>query len=201
MNIKITLTDFVDFVLLSGRKKLNKVREIKGRKGYEPMTDYYKVIRDKIVYVLKNDKPITDIEKIIHTTSDVKKRGNFKSIYDGFKKFIGRKEIEFIEPPKDKFIYKELSMSLNPEIGLMIKGIPHVIKLYFKKDKIEKDKIHSIISLMESELKDDVEKDTEFAVLDINQSKLFYKDKRVLDYMPLIEGEAESFIKMWKTIK
>jgi hypothetical protein len=201
MNIKITLTDFVDFVLLSGGKKLKKVREIKERGGYDPKTDYYRIVRDKIINTHMYDKPIVEIDKAVNLTSDDSKRKNYKLIIEGYKKFLGKKKVDYFDPPKEKYNYKELSMTLNPELGLKIKGIPHVLKLYFKKDKIEKDKIHSIICLMETQLKNLVDEKAEFAVLDIQKSKLYYKDKRIIDYMPLISGEADSFITMWNKIK
>jgi type I restriction enzyme S subunit len=201
MNIKITLTDFVDFVLLSGGKKLSKVREVKKRGGYDSKTDYYKIIREKIIGTLKYNKPISEINKAINLTTDDSKKKNYKLIIDGYKKFLGKKNLVYFEPPKNKYNYKELTLTLNPELGLIIKDVPHVIKLYFKKDKIEKDKIHSIICLMETQLKDMVDSNTKFTVLDIQKSKLYYKDKRKVDFMPLILGEADSFITMWNRIK
>ena len=48
--IKISLTDFVDFVSKSGTSKLTKVKQIKGRRSYHPAFDFWKLMRDEIFH-------------------------------------------------------------------------------------------------------------------------------------------------------
>lgn len=61
--MKISLTDFVDFVALTGGRKLSKVREIKERGAYHPKTDYYKGIREAIIALHSTSGGIESIEK------------------------------------------------------------------------------------------------------------------------------------------
>ncbi|MBS1495084.1 MAG: hypothetical protein JST55_16380 [Bacteroidetes bacterium] len=198
--MKISLTDFVDFIALSGGKRLTKVKQIRERGKYDPKTDFYKRIRDGIIQNQKNSKDTGELDKIVATVTDKKKKDNYTAVLNGYKKFMGKKKFESFDVPKKNWSYKELNMKLNPELGLIIKGEPHIVKLYFKKDKIEKDKVNSIICFMENELSSMLREKSKFCVLDITNSRIHYRDKRRIDFMPLIMGEADSFITIWNNL-
>ena len=57
--IDTTLTEFVDFVSKAGTPKLTVVRKVKQRhaEGYDPQTDFYKIIREGIVLMHRLNKP------------------------------------------------------------------------------------------------------------------------------------------------
>lgn len=196
----ITLTDFVDFVSLTGSKKLNKVREIKERDEYHPKTDYYKSMRDGIKDMHVKKTGSNRIENMISFVEDESKKKSFESILKGYLKFLGRKKIEYFKPPKKNWKHNELNLRLNPELGLLINDVPHILKLHFKKNKIEREKVNSIVCFMENEFNTGIPKKCQFCVLDVPNSKIFYKDKRLRDYMPLIYGEADAFISMWNRV-
>lgn len=198
--MKISLTDFVDFVALTGGRKLSKVREIKERGAYHPKTDYYKGIREAIIALHSTNGGIEGIGNVVRGITDNSKKKNYQSIFSGYSKFLGRKNLEYFDPPRKEWSHNELNITLNPELGLIIKDKPHVIKLYFKKSKIEKEKVNSIICFLETELLQRCDESHLFTVLDVPSSKLHYKDKRGRDFMPLIYGEAESFAAMWKRV-
>ncbi|WP_164879142.1 hypothetical protein [Flavobacterium cerinum] len=41
-SIKISLTDFLDFINRSGGTKMTKVKQVKNRAKYHPASDFYK---------------------------------------------------------------------------------------------------------------------------------------------------------------
>ena len=132
---------------------------------------------------------------------DEKKKGRYQSAIDGYKRFIGRKNIEWFEPPKALWRREGLRVSINPELGLNINAKKHVIKLYFKKERLSKRKIDVILEMMEQSLRRQLKQTTKVAVLDVTNSKLFSLSGRELDLEPLLIGEASSFVAIWNRIK
>lgn len=198
--MKISLTDFVDFVALTGGRKLSKVKEIKERGAYHPKTDYYKAIRDAIIAFHTSNGDMQNIGNSIKGIADNSKKKNYQSIFNGYSKFLGKKELEYFNPPRKEWSHNELNIMLNPELGLIIKDTPHVVKLYFKKSTIERERVNSIICFLETELLEACDENHIFTVLDVPNSKLYFRDKRKRNFMPLIYGEAESFVAMWKRL-
>ncbi|WP_431242556.1 hypothetical protein ACQ9BO_22455 [Flavobacterium sp. P21] len=94
----------------------------------------------------------------------------------------------------------DLDIKINPELGLSFDNKFYVIKLFLKADKISKDKLSQILSLMESQLRKETGDEIIFAVLDVKNSKLYENTKGDYTYLPLLEGEAKSFESIWKAI-
>lgn len=49
----------------------------------------------------------------------------------GYKKWLGRKALSWMEPPQGTWTHGELTVKVRPELMLGINGCPHLIKLYF----------------------------------------------------------------------
>ena len=104
--IKISLTDFVDFVISSGTPKLTKVRQLKRRGEYRPAFDYWKNLRDEIIDFHKrnmNDK--SRLDEVLESVVDEKKIGGYKECLRGYKRFIGKKKYK--EKVKKKLFLKD----------------------------------------------------------------------------------------------
>lgn len=91
-------------------------------------------------------------------------------------------------------------MRVNPELGLEFDGKFYVIKLYLKSEKLSKDKITQILTLLESQLREKLEKEVKVAVLDVKNGKLFIKEDDDISLLPLLDGEARSFEAIWKGV-
>ncbi|MCW4469097.1 hypothetical protein OGH69_08990 [Flavobacterium sp. MFBS3-15] len=198
--MKISLTDFLDFVNKSGSSKMTKVRQVKNRDDYHPSSDFYKPIRDGIVQNHQEDGGKAKLEEILEFLSDKKKIDNYPTAIKGYQKFWGRKKLKWFEPPFDHWKVGDLDIKINPEVGLLIDGVSYVIKLYFKADKLTKDKIGQILSLMENQLRTHVDDNVIFAVLDVRNAKMHENIIGDLTFLPLLEGEARSFEIIWKAI-
>lgn len=125
---------------------------------------------------------------------------NYPVSIEGYKKFWGKKKIEWFDPPFYHWIIGDLDVKINPELGLSFDNKFYIIKLFLKADKISKDKLSQILSLMESQLRKEVGEDAIFAVLDVKNAKLYENVKGDFTYLPLLEGEAKSFESIWKAI-
>ncbi|MCH8535917.1 MAG: hypothetical protein LAT51_12660 [Flavobacteriaceae bacterium] len=193
----ISLTDFIDFVSKTGSTKQTQVSKVKNRDSYHPAKDYYKYIREGIVETHQNDGGKKQLKELIQNATDPRKIDNYKTTIDGYLKFLGRKEVTWIEPPFNHWITGDLDIKINPEIGLEINGKPTYLKLYFKADKLSKIKASQIMNLLESKLRKEVADDAVFGVLDIQRGKAFVNEEKDTTLLPLLVGEAMSFQAIW----
>lgn len=199
--IEISLTDFVDFVCKAGSSKLTKVKQVKNREAYSPATDFYKGLREGLIRIHEAKGEKKDLKKIIDSVTDAKKLKNYKEAIEGYKKFWGRKNLKCFKPPFKHWIKGDLDVRINPELGLEYDKNFIVVKLYLKSDKLSKDKIEQILTLMESQLRKGLEAEIKMAVLDVKNGKLFTKENDDISLLPLLEGEAVSFETIWKGIR
>jgi len=192
--LKISLTDFVDFTIKSGSPKLTKVRQIKERPPYEPAFDFYRDLRLKIIEFHKNgEKDKTILDDFANDISDKRKIRRYRDIVRGYKKFLGRKEIEWFDPPSGEWGPEDIKIAINPELGLLIGNIRHIIKLYFKADQLDKRRIDMINLLMCEAFNIQQENELFCGVLDVQRGRLFPTDEPDKALLPLLYGEAESF--------
>jgi hypothetical protein len=198
--IEISLTDFVDFVCKAGSSKLTKVKQIKGRDEYSPVTDFYKALREGIISNHEDGGTKKELNDILSRLSDPKKSKNYSEAVEGYKKFWGRKVIRWFNPPFKHWKIGDLDVRINPELGLEYDDNFFVVKLYLKSDKLSKDKINQILTLMEIQLRKKVEPEVKMAVLDVKNAKLFIKEDEDITLLPLLDGEARNFETIWKSI-
>jgi len=199
--INISLTDFIDYVSKIGTSKFTIVNQIHSRDEYHPAFDFWKPLREGIIDFHKFDKDKSELDNILNELTDKKKINKYPLLIESYKTFIGRKKIEWFDPPFKEWKTNDLLVRLNPELGLDINGNLYVIKLYFKADKLSQMKADLILLLMNTKLKKGDFKDATFAVLDVERNKLFEKTKLNKIHLSLLEGEAMSFVNIWKSLE
>lgn len=197
--IDISLTDFVDFVTRSGVTKQTKVRQLKNRPPYSPATDYYKTLREGIVEMHRNQYSVALLERLCDNLPP-NKRENYPAVVEAYKKFCKQKNLDWFEPCVGQWTHNDLAIRLNPELGLHIGGVPYIIKLYFKADKISKEKVGLILQLLEEEFPQQTLLGVQFGILDIQRSRLLTRDPRRPNLMPLLYGEATSLQTIWHNL-
>lgn len=198
---KVTLTQFVDYLLLSGPPKLRKVREIKTSPTYQPAFDFYKGVREGIVKFHKNEETDTDLlDGIAHGCHPTKK-AKYLAAVGGHKRFLGRKTITWFEPTREEWVYDELRVVVNPELGLEFNDHRYLIKLYFKDEEIRKSQVGSVLGLMDISLTDSCDDGTIMSILDVRRSKLFTLKPGAQDLTSLLQAEAKAFNILWDGIK
>lgn len=199
--INISLTDFVDFVIRSGSPKLTKVSEIKKRTEYQPAFDFWKPLRDGIISFHRSHKPNKNaLDVIMVSIADPKKIVSYPDSVQAYKKFLGRKRVTWFDPPSAEWQPAGLRVRINPELGLNINGIPHVIKLYFKKEDLSKKRVEIVLLLLQSTLRSRTKHNTQFGVLDVQRAKLFATSEADVSLLPLLKGEALNFATIWDSI-
>jgi hypothetical protein len=198
--ISISLTEFVDFVIKSGTPKLTVVKTIKKlhRDGYHPSKDYYRKLRDGIVDMHRNGKPITALDTLCASIFEKSKKFNYPIMASAYKKFVGRKQYAWFEPPRTTWNHGDLVVNINPELGLD-DGVERAIKLYFKRDALGKREIDVITHLM-SIASPRPKATRQYCVLDIRQMKLIAGGAIDSAITSLLQGEALSFATMYEAV-
>ena len=198
---QITLTEFVDFVAATGTQRITKVREIQERPDYDPRFDFWKKLRDTIVTFHREGKPRAFLDGALDELRDLKKVQRYPALVTSYKRFLGRKEINWFDPPAGVWSHGQLSVRINPELGLVIAGTPHLVKLYFKSEPLSKRRVEVILHLLEqwAPLMDGTRATP--AVLDVPKGKLIPMASVPTDLGILLDADAYSFVLIWQGIR
>jgi hypothetical protein len=197
--MRLSMTEFVDIVLMSGTPKVTKVKEIKTRDKYEPAHDFYKSLREHIIFTHKNDGSKKDLDKIIGQISDKKKLNSYPAVVQGYKKWWGRNTLYWIEPPRGTYNANGVDVTVNPELGLKFSGNNYFIKLYFKAEPLSKAKANIATNLMQLLFMEANNKNTTMGILDIRNSKIFTYTGGY-NMKPLIDAELAYIANIWPVI-
>jgi hypothetical protein len=197
--VKISSTDFVDFINKKGTRKITKVKEVNNRGEYNPAFDFYRGLRNQIIDTLKYNRESVNITDYVNELNDSKKRANYDNVSKGFLKFLKKNNYSWVNPNQGLYEISELSINVNPEVGLSIKGELYLVKLYFKDDNLGKEEAQVFLNLMQQTLCDGIFKDYKCALLDLRKGKLHkHNHKEFIE--DLFMAEAETFISLWKGI-
>lgn len=198
--IRISLTDFVDFVVASGRPKQTKVRQIKNRDDYHPNFDFYKQLRDSIVaYHAEDINNKSYFDAFMATVIDAKKTEKYRHLVQNYKKILGKKVCENQPNERTLWTYSELEVSVNPELCVNIDGEKHLIKLYFKSEKLSALKVEVILYLMKHSLPN-ITGVEQYAIFDVYNNKIIKEANPDSSLQPLLHAEAAHFITLYKGV-
>lgn len=189
---KVSLTTFVDFVSKSGTPKITVVRRFKHGDAYRPAFDFYKPVRDAIVDVHEHAKPKKALDASVADLKDPRKLASFTAVVRGHKKFMRNHAAQWFDPPKGSWAEGGIVVHVNPELGLEIRGVPHVVKLYFKAERMPKRNVATITRLMAKALAEPGSR-TVFGVLDVRRGVLHVPTGAVPGIDALLSSEAASF--------
>jgi len=194
---KMSLTDFVDVVSKSGTPKATHVTRVINRPKYTPASDFYKPLRDCIIETHRSGLSPKFVQAILHHLKDEKKAGNYPDAVKGYCSWWGTKKVQWFEPPTGEFERHGVAVSVNPELGLLIHGVPHIIKLYFKADKLAKNRTEIVTHLMEECLRPMCCGDEVMAVLDVRNGKLFAAKPSIPSLTAMLGAELAYISALW----
>ena len=200
--VTIGLTQFIDFTVKGSSAKMNMVRKIKYQNDYHPVLDYWKQLREGIIkYHRENLQP--DFFDALIQAVDEKKRENYTFAIRQYRKFLKNKDISWFHPGKATWIGDELAVRSSPELGLLIDGEPHLIKLYFKgkKEKVEKRTTRTVLTLLNSSLYEENHSEgVHHSVLNIQKNNFITDNSSNHDQLIALESEAAQFMYIWNKI-
>jgi hypothetical protein len=189
---KISMTYFVDFVLKAGTPKLSGVREFKERKD-ELFTDFYRQVREAMIDMHRTGKPTKILDDFLAAQRDERRRRIYPSIVTGYRKLLASGEMKWFEPPVATYRIGEIEINVNPEIGLIIDGKPHLLKCYFRGEPLSAKRTAVILNLLSNGLEGVAAPGTVFGVLDVRNAKIHPFKTPNPRLSLLLRGEAASF--------
>jgi hypothetical protein len=191
----VSLSYFLDFVLKSGTPKLTVVRGFKYRDEYDPLADFYRPFRDKLGELCTASASIGTLQPWASGAPE-KKRTAYLAIAAGLKRFVGRRNAAWFEPPRGTYTIGDITVNVNPELGVHLQGVPHIIKVYWKEDpRLTRVRVQVILHLMAQALRDR-QRPCTFGVLDVRRGRLHTAALTAPGIAALLNGEAASFAAM-----
>lgn len=201
IDIHISLTEFVNFINASGMAKMTIVSNAKMRHEDEGNPfDYWKDFKDEVIKQMKRRGEKEDLWELVENVRE-DMRDNYNQMINGYVKFWKPSRMEWLNPVKKMVHLGGVKMILNPEIGVKWHGKNIMIKLYMKaNESLDKRHADIILALLESELRERVEDNVEFAILDVKRGKLFNCVNKDPKLMILLKAEARSFAELWREV-
>ncbi len=195
----ISLTTFVDFINKAGTPKMTVVREWKHRDKYHPSKDYWKELRDAIVELHSAGR---DIKTLSATPPrDRPSDGpNYADAIKAYKKWIGRRTLPWFAPHKLTWQSGGVDVLVNPELGLEIEGTKHLVKLYFKADKLPANRANLVLQMMHESIPSKGKSVPVMALLDIRKGKLHTLAAPKKEFGSQLIGEAAYWAAVLPTV-
>jgi len=193
----ISLSYFVDFVLTSGTGRLTSVKQLKEGRD-ERFSDFYRPVREAVVDMHQKGLDTAALDDLLTSLVDPREKRIFPKIVGGYKKFLRQGRMTWFEPPSRDYSLGPLSVRVNPELGLLIDGRPHAIKLYFRGDPLSPQRTLFVNQLLANAMAT-TWPGTVFAVLDVRRAKLYpYRPKSEVGL--LLSAEAASLSQLYATV-
>lgn len=168
----ISLTYFVDFMMASGTGRITSARHIQ-RGPDERYSDFYKPVREAIVDMHRKGLDTRVLADLLGSLTDPREARIFPKTVVGYGKFLRKQaKVTWFEPPLTELSLGSMSVRVNPELGLLLGGEPHAIKLYFRGEPLSPQRALFVNEIMATALAPTWPKMV-FAVLDVRRAKLF----------------------------
>lgn len=196
---KISLTRLVDFVSKSGAPKQTSAAVTKQQleEGYDPATDFWRILREAIVASHEEHHGKSYVQTVAASVHDRKRAANYPALAKAYTTWWGRKNIDWFTPPSSVWeAGNDFEVTVNPELGLDIDGERHVVKLYFKSEKVTKNRIEIVSHLMMKQFANKTAEGTRFSVLDIRNRKLHTIEPPSY-WGPLLRAEMAHLAALW----
>lgn len=168
-----SMANFTDFALSSGAPKVTLLSEFR-RNRDSPVTDFYKPLRETIVDIHKRGRdPAEAFAMLMMHVGDERAKRIYPEIIMGHGAFVGAHvPLPYFAPCTAAFpAGPGLSIAINPELGLVIAGVRHHVKLYLRKEPLGQKRVDFTIALMAQM---DVAATDKLAVLDVRSAVLRY---------------------------
>jgi len=201
--IEVGFTQFIDFTIKQGQAKLSHVRAVKNQDDYHPSKDFWKAFRDGVREMHENEYSFDYLDHIARTVH-IRKREQYLEAVKQYKKYFKNRKVEWFDPGKSFWSFGDLAVRSTPELGLIINGEKHLVKIYTKSndDRFDKWTITSALTLMADSERSKEFDDATFSVLHVKKSKRY--DIRPEEVSPddiiVLQGEAGHFVEFWNRV-
>jgi hypothetical protein len=186
----VSLTYFVDFMLTSGTSRLTSARHIQEGPD-ERYSDLYKPVREAIVDMHRKGLDTRVLADLLESTTDPREQRIFPKVAAGYCRFLRRQsKVTWFEPPYAEHAFDSMTVRVNPELGLLLNGQPHAIKLYFRGEPLHPQRAVLVNEILHTALAS-TWPGMVLGVLDVRRAKLFTHEPKA-EVSRLVRAEAAS---------
>lgn len=199
MNKKISLTHLVDVIARKGRNKAKMVFNIQRKlaEPYEPKKDHYRALRRALQQAHAQADPKAFLDNFLLTITEPARAKRYALLVRAYKRWIGRKQIHQFDLFPVVYGHMGILVRINPELGLTIDGMPHVLKLYMKDPPLRREDAEVIAALMREAYGDG--DGTRYAVLDVLNAKLHSFDPGGIQVtIAMVDAELAYIAELWR---
>lgn len=165
------------------------------QQGYDPRRDYWRKLRDAIVDMHENARDKSVLDQVLQGL-DSKKDIHYRTCVASYKRWVGRKSLVWIGTHAHVWQSGNISVRVNPELGLAINGVEHLVKLYFKSEALSRHRVDVLLLLLSSAATGRYSQ-AKPAVLDVHNGSLISSGSQAGHLSALLAGEAAAFEAMW----
>jgi len=120
---------------------------------------------------------------------------------EAYKKWNKRKTISWFAPSKGEWKAAGMVVQVNPELGLVVDGKRHLVKLYFKAEPLAKNRAELVLHLLDAVCAKKMKEAATVAILDVRNAKLFAGVSASTAHALQLEGEAAYWMTVWSKLK
>lgn len=196
---------FVDFSLASGTSKIQLVADHKRHRD-SLITDFYRPFRETLAEAwARGRNHAAAFRAMMDRTMDARASRIFPELVEGHRRFVeAYPGLRYFEPASALIpVTPRFGVGVNPELGLVINGEPHHLKLWLRSEVLTQRRVDFSIAMM-SRLP--IPADHRVAVLDLRRSRLHYLAKQSASAGPwrklelLVTAEAAAYAAAWKQL-
>lgn len=196
----VPLSAFVDYALCAGTSRITQVREYQRGGRF----DFYRSLRETIVDMHRAGSPPGVLKQYAAGLLDPRCARLYPKVVAGYLRWLAATEkatgepVRWFEPPHRDVPLGQLQIACTPELGLLIGGRPHVVKLFMRGEPIGANRVALTTAMLDRAFATTWPGVT-FAILDVRRAKLYpYKGDRLVK--DLLVAESESFASLARCV-
>ncbi|WP_417383685.1 hypothetical protein [Gimesia sp.] len=201
-HVKISLTQFLNFSTKPPEQQLTVVRAIRKQHevGYRVPPDCYKQFREAVIRMHQTGKSKDYLDQLAGQQTEPTRAKHYPGLVAGYKKFMGRKTLDWFERPTGVWVCEDLKINIRPELALVIDGTPTAIKMWLNNDdSLNKRRAEMITHMMTTAIPSANDELTT-AVLDVRKGKLYRQGKSDKEQTALLRSQAKCFLSLYREL-
>lgn len=143
---------------------------------YDVRTDFYKRAREALKRLRGVDPDLSELQVVASAASE-KRRAHYRRVLGGFALWAEQRQLEFFLAPRGAWAEGDIEVPINPELGLIIDGIRHLVKLNFNQSALSEREVAVVHDLMHTVFGRSVPSGTRMSVLDLATGRLYTSDR------------------------
>jgi hypothetical protein len=193
---ELRLPVFARFARSTLRSKRTVVRNASVESVYGVEKDFYKRVRDAIKKLHRNGGDLRELSEVPDRVSEAR-QGHSRAVANGFIAWAQAHDPEYFVPPKGTWRHRDVKVTVNPELGVVINGRPHILKLNYTAMPTHAEEAPVMAHLMHRTLGRRAPKGCRMGVLDVRTGRMVTTGRPKVAMDSVVEGCAAEVSALW----